>query len=201
MDANGDGTITRAEAQAAAEAQFARLDVNKDGKIDQADRDARRTQMREEQFKRLDTNNDGVISKAEFMADRGPKDWQRGGPEGRPDMPPPPEGAAPPAGAPGKHGPMRDHGGPDHGGPGHWGGRGPGDMYGMADADGNRSITKAEFMAAAMKRFDAMDTNHDGQVTKEERQAAHQKMRGGRRGPPEGAPPPPPPAPAATPAQ
>ncbi len=195
MDANGDGTITRAEAQAAAEAQFARLDVNKDGKIDQADREARRTQMREEQFKRLDTNNDGTISKAEFMADRGPKDWHRGGPEGRPNMPPPPEGAAPPAGAPGKHGPMR---GPGRGGPGHWGGRGPGDMYGMADADGDRAVTKAEFMAAAMKRFDAMDTNHDGQVTKEERQAAHQKMRTERRGPPEGSAPPPP---ASTPAK
>ncbi|WP_395392178.1 EF-hand domain-containing protein [Novosphingobium sp. BL-8A] len=219
MDANGGGTITRAEAQAAAEAQFTRLDVNKDGKLDQADRDARRAQMREEQFKRLDTNNDGVISKAEFMADRGPEGWgdrgPRGGPgkrgphdrgsEGRPDMPPPP-GAPRQDGAPDAPGAPGQDGGPGKGDRrmgdrGHFGrgfGGDRGDMMAMADTNKDGSISKAEFVAAAMKRFDAMDTNHDGQVTKAERQAAHPKMRGGRRGPPEGAPPPPP---AATPAQ
>ncbi|TCM16993.1 EF hand domain-containing protein [Novosphingobium sp. PhB165] len=158
-DANGDGTVTRAEAQAAAEAAFARLDVNKDGKIDQADRDARRAQMREEQFKRLDTNGDGSISKAEFMADRGPGN------------------GAPGNWGPGKRGPG-DHGGRGPGGdrgPGGFGGRG--DMAGMAGANKDGSVTKAEFVAAAMNRFDKMDTNKDGQVTREERQAARQQMR------------------------
>ena len=210
MDANGDGTVTRAEAQAAAEALFTKLDVNKDGKLDKADREARRAQMREDMFKRLDTNGDGVISKAEFLADRGPEGrgpggkGPMGGPEGRPDMPPPPpedgpDMAPPPEGgpdaqaAPGKDGP-RGHGprrhGPRFGGPGSM--RGP--MSRMGDADKDGAVTKAEFIAAALSRFDAMDANHDGKVTKEERQAARRQMRDERRGPPEGDGPPPPPA-------
>src|SRR3546814_9719494 len=48
MDADKDGVITRAEAKTAAEAMFAKLDVNKAGKIDQADRDARHAERRSE---------------------------------------------------------------------------------------------------------------------------------------------------------
>jgi Ca2+-binding EF-hand superfamily protein len=51
--------------QRAAEA-FARMDVNGDGVIDQADREARRQQM----FDRLDANRDGSISREEFAAQR-----------------------------------------------------------------------------------------------------------------------------------
>jgi hypothetical protein len=173
IDANGDGTVTRAEAQAAATALFARLDVNKDGKLDQADRELGRQQKRDKMFARLDTNGDGSISKAEFAADKGPEGR---GSEGRgpgKDGPPPPGG--PRGEGPGKdgHGPR---GGPGHGG--HGRGHGPhgGGMMAMArDADTNKdgAISQAEFMAAAMKRFDAEDTNHDGQVTKAEREAAH----------------------------
>ena len=203
-DANNDGVLTRAEAETHAKAMFVKLDVNKDGKLDKADREARRAQMREEMFKRLDTNGDGMISKAEFLADRGPEGR---GPEGRPDMPPPPpEGGpdmAPPEGgpdaqaAPGKHGP-RGHG-PRRHGPrmgGHFGGPGSmgAPMARMGDGGRDAAVTKAEFIAAALKRFDAMDTNKDGKVTKEERQAARHEMRGQRRGPPEGPPPAPKPA-------
>lgn len=56
--------MTRAQAQARAEAMFARRDANQDGTIDQADRQARRGQM----FERIDTNRDGAISRAEFDA-------------------------------------------------------------------------------------------------------------------------------------
>lgn len=159
IDANGDGIVTRAEAQAAATAMFARLDVNKDGKLDQADRELGRQQKRDKMFARLDTNGDGSISKAEFAAQKGPEGR---GPEGRG-----PEG----------RGPGKDGHGP-RGGHGHGRGHGPhgGGMMAMArDADTNKdgAISQAEFMAAAMKRFDAEDTNHDGQVTKAEREAAH----------------------------
>jgi hypothetical protein len=62
--------------------------------------------------------------------------------------------------------------------PGGMHGRGgPGGMMAMAEqADTNHdgAISQAEFMAAAMKRFDAEDTNHDGKVTKEERQASRE---------------------------
>jgi hypothetical protein len=64
MDANGDGEVTRAEAQSAAEQRFAMMDVNKDGKLDSADREARHAAH----FDAMDTNKDGQISRAEFGA-------------------------------------------------------------------------------------------------------------------------------------
>lgn len=150
--AKGDGSFTRAEAQAKAQEMFARLDVNKDGKLDQADRVARRNAM----FDRMDTDHNGQISRAEFDAmgpgARGPRGPEAGGPDGER--------------GPGKHG------------WGHRGHRGGGMMMGrMADANKDGTITQAEFVQAALQRFDRMDTNHDGTVTKEERQAARQAMR------------------------
>ena len=131
----GDGSMTRAEAQTRAQEMFARLDVNHDGKLDQADRAARRAAM----FDRIDTNHDGQISRAEFEAfgERG----NRG-----------PEGAGQPEG--GAHGPgMHRWGGRGHGGGGM--------MMGlMADANHDGVVTKAEFVAAALRRFDEADTNH-----------------------------------------
>ncbi len=198
-------TETRAEAQARAEEMFARLDVNKDGKLDRADRDARRQQMREAMFDQLDTNNDGSISKAEFLADRGPEGDRGPRPDGERmrDMPPPPEGAN--MAGPESDGPARDHperrrGHGDRHGDRH-GMKGPMMGFGKADADGDRSITRAEFVAAALQRFDGMDGNKDGKVTPEERRAAHDRMRaerkdrkGDRR---QDSPPPPPPPPSA----
>jgi hypothetical protein len=148
----GDGSMTRAEAQTRAQEMFARLDVNHDGKLDQADRAARRAAM----FDRIDTNHDGQISRAEFDAadQRGPRGLEGGGgPERGP-------------GGPGKH---------------RWGGRGrhEGGMLMGSMAGGNKDgpITQAEFVAAAMERFDRADTNHDGTVTREERLAAFKAMR------------------------
>lgn len=148
---DADRIVTRADAQKHAEARFARMDANKDGKLDQADREARRNLA----FDRLDTDKNGQISRAEFNT--------------RP-----------------QRGPDGDHAkrGPGHG-PGEggkhfgWGGRGRGHHGGMmmGEAGKDGSITQAEFTAAALQRFDATDTNKDGQVTKEERQAAHQAMR------------------------
>jgi len=151
--AKGDGVFTRAEAQAKAQEMFARLDVNKDGKLDQADRAARRAAM----FDRMDTDHNGQISRAEFDAmGPGARGHRGGGIANGPDG----------ERGPGKHG------------WGHRGGHRGGMMMGrMADADKDGTITQAEFTAAAMQRFDRMDTNHDGTVTKEERQAARQAMR------------------------
>lgn len=56
--------MTRAQAQAKAEAAFARMDANKDGTLNQADRAARRGGM----FDRIDTDRNGSISRAEFDA-------------------------------------------------------------------------------------------------------------------------------------
>jgi len=67
MDANGDGVITRAEAEAARTAQFNRLDTNEDGYLSQAERSAAPRAAR--MLNRLpDGDSDGRISRAEMMA-------------------------------------------------------------------------------------------------------------------------------------
>lgn len=171
-DANKDGVLARAEAEAHAKAMFVKLDVNKDGKLDQADRAARHAEKRAQMFDRLDANKDGSISKAEWdQADTAREakraEWRAKRGER--------------AGAPGEGGErhaMRGHHGGKrggHGGPGGW-------M--TADANGDKAISQAEFVAGALARFDRMDANKDGKVTVEERQAMRQAMRDKRGAPP-----------------
>lgn len=50
-------------------------------------------------------------------------------------------------------------------------------MFKRLDTDGDGKATAAEADAAAMARFDQWDTNHDGTLTPEERQAGMQAMR------------------------
>lgn len=47
----------------------------------------------------------------------------------------------------------------------------------MADANGDGKITREEFTATALRRFDRMDANHDGQLTSAERKTAMEAMR------------------------
>ena len=141
---------TRAEVQTTATEMFAKLDANKDGKLDGSDRAAKRAEMQEKKFARLDADGDGSISKAEWDqhgADRAAKRGER-----RTE-----------AGEAGK--------GKRHGMRGHHGKRGGhhGMMMGKADTDGDKAISQAEFQTAALARFDAADANKDGQVTPEER--------------------------------
>lgn len=157
--AKGDGAITRAEAQTKAQEAFARMDANKDGKIDQADRAARRAAM----FDRIDTDRNGQISRAEFdaMAERG-----RRGPDAGP------RADRGQRGSDDGHRMHRRHRGGHHGGM----------MMGrMADADKDGAVSQAEFVNAALQRFDRADANRDGTVTREERQAAFKAMRDQKR--------------------
>ncbi|WP_374393000.1 EF-hand domain-containing protein [Sphingopyxis sp.] len=153
-DADANGTLTRAEAQAHATEMFARMDANKDGKLDASDRAARRTEMQAQMFERLDANKDGSISKAEWeqhSADRAAKRGDRG--EKRADA------------GDGKR-EMRGHRG-KRGGHAMGGGM----MMARADTDGDKAVSQAEFQTKALARFDAADANKDGQVTAEERAA------------------------------
>lgn len=177
-DANA--TVTRAEAQAKAEAMFDQHDVNRDGKLDQADRAA----MMGKKFDEIDTDHNGSLSRDEFLA------------------------AHQHMGGPGEHGgmPGMDHGkeggmgGESHrmgmreGRRGHDGGM----MMKMADTNSDGTVTRAEAVAGALKHFDMADANHDGKLTPDERKAAHANMREhmkGMRGTMGGGmPPPPPPA-------
>ena len=162
-DADGNGVLTRAEAQASAAQMFARMDANKDGKIDATDRAARRTEMQAKRFAALDANKDGSVSKAEWDqhgADRAAKRAEKRADAGT-------------AGGEKRRDGMRGHHGKrgGHGGMGGW-------M--KSDTNGDKAISQAEFQTAALARFDRMDANKDGQVTAEERQAARQMMRGKR---------------------
>lgn len=150
--ADGNAVQTRADAQARATQMFAKMDANKDGKLDATDRAAQRAERQAKIFASLDADGNGSISKAEWDkhgADRAAKRAERG--EKRAE-----------AGEGKRHG-MR-------GGHGKRGGH-HGMMMGKADTDGDKAISQAEFQTAALARFDAADANKDGQVTAEERQA------------------------------
>ena len=139
--------MTRADAQARAEAMFARMDANKDGTLDQADRSARQAMG----FDRMDTDRNGTISRAEYDATRA------GGKEGC-------------------HSGNRMAGGKGHGGSGGMGHGGGHGKAGTADA-ARTPVTRQAFIDRALAMFDRADANRDGTVTQAERKAAHDTMR------------------------
>lgn len=70
IDANHDGAITRAEAEAGRAAMFDRADLNHDGVISASEREAvaeRIAQRGQRRVLRADANGDGAISRDEFM--------------------------------------------------------------------------------------------------------------------------------------
>jgi len=154
-DPFGDATITRAEAQAKAAEMFGRLDVNGDGRTDAADR----TAAMGKRFDAMDANHDGMLSKQEFLDAHQKKTGQK------------------------RMGAMA---GPDHPAEHRMGrgmGHGMGAMRGMkmlrqADTNGDKAVSRDEFIAAALKRFEAADANHDGKLTPEERRTAMRQMMG-----------------------
>jgi hypothetical protein len=44
------------------------------------------------------------------------------------------------------------------------------------DTDGDKALSKEEWMARASARFEQVDANHDGKVTKEEVEVAHKSF-------------------------
>jgi EF hand len=158
MDADSNGSVSRAEAQAFSGQMFTRIDVNKDGKLDAADRTARR----EARFTALDADKNGQISRAEFDAARPMAPGMAAG--GRSDGDRRGRG-------------HRGHGGMG-GGMGHGGGRGGMmGMAAMADTNKDQAISRAEFDAATNARFAATDTDKNGQISAAEHQAARAAMR------------------------
>ena len=147
-----DADVTRAQVVAQTDARFAKLDANRDGNVSAAEQKAVREARFADRFKRLDTDGNGSISQAEFAAAR----EKRG--EGRGDH------------AEGRRGHHAGRGG--HFG---FGGRG-----GNADANKDGVISKAEFQAKALERFDRSDADRNGVLTAVERQAARTAMRAQR---------------------
>lgn len=157
--AERDSAHTRAQAQTMAAQKFDRMDVNKDGKIDAADRQARHAAM----FDAIDTDKNGQISREEFAAHRPMHKGRAGMADGE-------QGEG-----------WRGRGGKGHHGGHHGGGRGWGGGMTMADANKDQAISREEFTASAMQRFDGADANKDGTVTPEERREARKAMRESRR--------------------
>ncbi len=117
-----------------------------------------------------DANGDGVVTRDEYVAATDAR-FARMDSNG--------DGVLDESERPGRRGPPTgaDGAGPPPGGPGHGG-----------------KITREQFRQQAMRRFDRLDTNHDGKVDQNEMAAAATLMRSRRAG--EGgdmAPPPPPP--------
>ncbi len=110
QDANHDGVATRAEAIAQADARFAQMDTDRDGRVSGGEMQAYRAAL-----------HDRMVA------------------SGR-DVPVPPPGG-------------RKHDG----------------MGRRMDPNGDGSVTREEFEARALKRFDRMDANHDGAIDTTER--------------------------------
>ena len=140
QDANRDGVTTRTEAIAQADARFAQMDTDRDGRVSAGEMRAYRTAM-----------HDRMVA------------------SGR-DVPVPPPG------------------GRKHDGMGRW-----------MDPNRDGSVTRDEFAARALNRFDRMDANHDGTIDPTERANAAEMRHVDRRERREGVTPPAPvpvPAPA-----
>jgi hypothetical protein len=144
-DQDGNRVVTKAEAMAAADAVFTKMDANGDGTLNDSDKDA----ILAKRFAAIDTDKNGAISQAEFMAahdmrgehraDRREKRMEHG-----------------------KMGKRHEHeGGRD----------GRMDMMARADSNGDKAISQPEFRAAAEARFAKADTNKDGSITPDERKA------------------------------
>lgn len=132
---------------------FERLDTNRDGVITRAEA----TAAADRAFGLLDINKDGRISRDEIDSLRAALGelgrGQRGGHRRRPGFPPPSAtGEAQQGGAPQ---PLRRH---------------PGEGE-RADANKDGTISRDEFRAHALARFDRLDVNKDGKLDAAEVQA------------------------------
>lgn len=161
-DADGDKIVTKTEALAQADARFAKMDVNGDGTLNSADR----TAMAKKHFAEMDSDKNGAISETEFLAaheariaERRDRHVQRAGQSND--------------NAKGDR--------PEH----HMGGHGRGGMkmLALADTNGDKAVTQAEFRKAAEARFAKADTDNDGTISSAERKSMR-KDRWDRRPPP-----------------
>ncbi|MBY8822183.1 EF-hand domain-containing protein [Sphingomonas colocasiae] len=150
---------TRADATARADARFDRLDADKDGKLTPEDRALRGKERADRMFAALDADKNGQVSRAEFDAAREKRMERR-------------KDRAEARGERGRHGMGRMA----HRGFGRDG------MRGKLDANGDGTVTRAEFQAPALAMFDRVDANKDGTITLEERQAVRAAWRAKRSG-------------------
>jgi Ca2+-binding EF-hand superfamily protein len=155
-DTDGNGSVSKTEAMAAADARFAKMDANGDGNINVSDREAKLKQR----FAEMDGDKNGAITEAEFVAGHARKargDKAKGSDANR-------------EGERSKHN-------------GRHAGRGGGmKMLGLADTNNDQVVSKDEFRAAYAANFVKADSNKDGSISTDERKAMRKMMRGEHRG-------------------
>lgn len=140
--------VNRVQAEKATAAYFTRLDVNGDGRLDNADLEAARVQVRNMRFDAADANRDGSISRVEFVAAKaGPDAFPVEDPNGRFGTPRSIDTASPIQ-----------------------------LLAWMADSNHDGAISKDEFTAAAEKRFALLDSDQDGNISSEERHDARRAL-------------------------
>src|SRR5690606_9383431 len=141
--------MTRTDVEQRTSEMLGRMDVNGDGRLDAADREAARRQA----FERIDADGSGEVSFAEFEARRAGHRQ-------------PHAEAGNPRESAGRRGFA-------------WRGmRGIGrGASRAADADGDGAVSHEEFAGAALERFDRADADGDGTISLEERREARQQMR------------------------
>ncbi len=163
LDANRDGFVTKAEAQAARGDHAGRV-MNRIHKR-MSGHAAGSAANRGARFDKLDTNRDGSISRSEFDAAHSRRQ------EHRVVMRDKRTGASA-TGATARMHRMR---------PGGMGMGLRGHMFDMADANRDGRVTLQEATAAAYRHFDMADVNRDGRITPDERIQIRQRMRSERR--------------------
>lgn len=161
-DLDGDGNLTVAEMQRDADRFFRTLDVNGDGEITPPEMVRYEEQVAPEIQLGSQAGRGGMgMGRGGFAGRRGNAGGHRGPPPGETE-----EGGEQ-AAQPGKQPAFRLPEGASR--------------YALldmpqpvaaADADFNRAVTRAEFEAAAAERFQLLDKNHDGRLTRAELQPA-----------------------------
>lgn len=143
--------MTRTQVLARADARFAALDTNQDGRLSAQEREAARPGPQGDRGRRMlarvDADGDGLVSRAEYRAAAEAR-FARVDADS--------DGVA----ATGERGVGKRHG--MRGGRG--GGRGGGMHMMRADTNGDGVVTRAEFAAASAARFARMDRNGDGKL-------------------------------------
>ncbi len=164
VDTNADGIVTKAEARAAAQMRFEKMDLNGDAALNISDRDTRA----KARFAKIDGNGDGVLSEEEFLAVRQArliKSEERN--SKRKNRTAKRHGKKPQDKK--RHG-KKQQNRTDR----------VSKLLKHADNNADQSISREEFIAFSDVRFARVDTNNDGQITKDERRVAREERRAAR---------------------